>query len=190
MVKIAVVYHSGYGHTEVQAKRVVKGAQEVDNTEVELFHVEAVTDSPEKLNDYDAIIFGSPTYMGSVSAPFKAFMEASSKIWMSMGWKDKIAAGFTNSGSMSGDKFNTLVQMATLASQHGMIWVSLGLMNESGANDMPSGDPSAINRIGSSLGAMAQSDNLPPEQTPPEGDLQTAQLLGQRVAEATHRWKA
>lgn len=188
MKKVAVVYHSGYGHTQVQAQHVHKGAESVSDISADLIKVEEVTENPEKLNDYDAIIFGAPTYMGSASAQFKAFMDASSKIWFTQGWKNKIAAGFTNSGSMSGDKLNTLIQMVTLASQHGMIWVSLGEMNESSANDIQSGSPSAINRVGSYIGAMAQSDQLPPEQTPPSGDLKTAELLGKRVAEVTLRF--
>jgi hypothetical protein len=54
--------------------------------------------------------------MASVSAPFKAFMDATSNEVMAKGfaWKDKIAAGFTNSGSRSGDKLASLIQLAHL----------------------------------------------------------------------------
>lgn len=89
---------------------------------------------------------------------------------------------------MSGDKFNSLVQLVTFASQHSMNWISLGLMNESTAPGKENGDPACVNRIGAFLGAMAQSDNLPPTQTPPAGDLKTAELLGIRVAQAALRW--
>ena len=190
MKKVAVVYHSGYGHTEVQAQHVHKGADSVDGVTSVLYKAEDLTENPQQLNDVDAIIFGAPTYMGSLSAPFKAFMDATSPLWILQEWRNKLAAGFTNSGNMSGDKFNSLVQLVTFAAQHSMLWVSLGLMNESSANDVPSGDPESINRIGSFIGAMAQSDNLPPEKTPPSGDLKTAELLGMRVAEATLRWKS
>jgi len=183
MAKIAVVYHSGYGHTEVQAKHVYKGVGSIDGAEVFLFKAEDLIKEPETLNDFNGIIFGCPTYMGSVSAPFKAFMDATSNLWFKQSWKDKIAAGFTNSGSMAGDKFNTLVQLANFAAQHSMIWVSLGILNETMDVKIPAGDPAAINRMGSHLGAMAQSDNLPPEKTPPLGDLKTAELFGKRVAE-------
>lgn len=187
MKKIAVVYHSGYGHTAVQAKRVQQGVDSVGGVESKLFKVEDITQTPEVLNEYDGIIFGSPTYMGSVSAPFKGFMDASSKCWMTQSWKDKIAAGFTNSHSMSGDKLNTLIQLAVFGAQHGMIWVGSGEMNQS-PNGQP-GKSDAINRIGSTLGAMAQSENDSPEVTPPSGDLETAKLLGKRVAEITLRLK-
>jgi multimeric flavodoxin WrbA len=187
MTKISIVYHSGFGHTKVVAENVVKGATFVEGVEVSLFEVEEVTKNPEKLNDFDAIIFGSPTYMGSVSAPFKAFMDASSKVWFKQGWKNKIAAGFTNSHSMSGDKLNTLVQMTIFAAQHSMIWVGLGQMNESPEGE--AGKPEAVNRVGSFLGVMAQSESQAPEFTPPSGDLKTAQLLGKRVAEITKKLK-
>ena len=144
-----------------------------------------MTSSPESLNEYDAIIFGSPTYMGSVSAPFKAFMDASSKVWFSQGWKDKVSAGFTNSHSLSGDKLNTLFQLTIFAVQHGMIWVGQGEMN--GSPDGEAGKPDAINRLGSMLGVMAQSENESPEVTPPSGDLKTAELLGKRVAVVTQK---
>lgn len=185
MTRVAVVYHSGFGHTEVQARYVLHGALSVDGTEAELISVNDIEDQPEKLNDADAIIFGSPTYMGAVSAPFKAFMDASSKVWFTQGWKDKVAAGFTNSHSLSGDKLNTLIQLSVFAAQHGMIWVGQGEPNES--PDGEPGKPEAVNRIGSFLGAMAQSENDTPEVTPPTGDLKTAELLGKRVAEITKK---
>ncbi len=186
MKKIAIVYHSGYGHTEVQAKKVLEGAKSVNEISAEIFKAEDLTSAPEKLNDFDAIIFGSPTYMGSLSAPFKAFMEATSKLWFKQEWKNKIAAGFTNSHSLSGDKLNSLIQLAVFSAQHAMIWVGQSELNQSPEGEAGKND--AVNRIGSFLGAMAQSENAPPEKTPPSGDLETAKLLGIRVAEITKRF--
>ena len=77
--------------------------------------------------DADAVVFGAPTYMGAASAAFKRFAEASSKPWADgMRWKDKVAAGFTNSQNVNGNKENTLLELFVLAAQHGMHWVSLG----------------------------------------------------------------
>ena len=87
MTKIAVIYHSGYGHTKVQAEHVEKGAKTVAQTEVTLFEVTEISEKLELLNDYDAMIFGAPTYMGSLSSSFKLFMEKTSGIWMSQSWK-------------------------------------------------------------------------------------------------------
>lgn len=180
MTKVAIIYHSGFGHTEKQAIHVKKGVDEVAGATAELFNTEQAIEKLENFENFDALIFGSPTYMGSVSADFKKFMDESSKVWFKQGWKDKIAAGFTNSHSMSGDKLNTLIQMNIFAMQHSMIWVGLGHMNES--PDGQAAKPDVINRIGSFLGAMAQSENDSPEITPPIGDLKTAEFLGSRVA--------
>jgi multimeric flavodoxin WrbA len=119
--------------------------------------------------------------MGGVSAPFKAFMDRSSKTWAGQQWKDKIAAGFTNSASQSGDKLNTLIQLAVFAAQHGMHWINLGLLP---GNNSSQGSPEDLNRLGSYLGAMAQSNSdAAPEIAPTSSDLRTAAHLGRRVAE-------
>lgn len=179
-IRIAIAYHSGYGHTARQAEAVAQGARSVPATEVRLWDIGAPTDELwQGLASADAIIFGAPTYMGGPSAQFKMFADASAKPWYRLEWKDKLAAGFTNSGQMSGDKLNTLVYMATLAAQHGMHWVNLG----------PTAAPDGVNRLGAWLGAMAQSDHdLGPDMAPPESDLRTAAALGERVARTAREW--
>ena len=134
----------------------------------------------------DAIVFGSPTYMGNVSAPFKAFMDASSNAWFSDGWKDKLAAGFTNSGSQNGDKLNSLQQLMVFAAQHGMLWVSLGLKP---GNNHSKGSVNDLNRLGSFAGAMAQSNVDQGAEGMLESDLKTAEHLGRRVAEKTLQYR-
>jgi len=183
---IAIVYHSGYGHTARQAEAVGSGALTVADTNIALVKVEDVDQHWSTLEQSDAIIFGSPTYMGSASAPFKAFMDASSKAWAGQKWKDKFAAGFTNSASQSGDKLNTLQQLAVFAAQHGMIWIGLGLMP---GNNTSNSSPNDLNRLGSYLGAMAQSNaDQGPEFGPTAADLKTAEILGSRVANICRRW--
>ncbi|MFN7710635.1 MAG: flavodoxin family protein [Holosporales bacterium] len=179
---VAIVYHSGYGHTAKQAEAVLKGASQVAGVSASLHSVDQMDDASwQKLDQADAIIFGSPTYMGSVSAPMKAFMDASSKVWMTQKWKDKLAAGFTNSGSLSGDKLNSLIQLMVFACQHSMLWVSLGLMPGNNSSQSSSDD---LNRMGGMAGAMAQSDvDAGPDIAPPQSDLDTAAHLGKRVAE-------
>ena len=184
-IRIAIVFHSGYGHTARQAMAVAAGVRQVRDAEALLLPVEEAQRHWEELNAADAIIFGAPTYVGSVSAAFKAFQEASSHLVMTPGlrWKDKIAAGFTNSGSRSGDKLAALVQMALFAAQHGMHWVNLALPP---ANHSTTGSEADLNRMGFWLGAAAQSNvDQGPDAAPPEADLATARHLGRRVAEAT-----
>jgi NAD(P)H dehydrogenase (quinone) len=183
--RIAIVYHSGYGHTARQAEAVKQGVKQLPGTEALLLTVEEAQTRWEDLTAADAIIFGAPTYMASVSAQFKAFQDASSHAVMAkgFGWKDKLAAGFTNSGSRSGDKLNTLIQIALFAAQHGMHWVNLGLPP---ANNSTTGSEEELNRLGFWLGAGAQSNtDQGPDLAPPEADLATARHLGRRVTEAT-----
>jgi len=183
MAKTVTVYHSGYGHTKRMAEAVAAGAG------AQLLAIDAEGNLPEggweALQAADTIIFGSPTYMGSVSWQFKKFADASSKPWFTQQWKDKLFAGFTNSATMNGDKLSTLHYMFTLAMQHAGIWVGTGMM--------PSNSKAAkrndVNYVGSFGGAMAQSpsDSSPAEM--PEGDLETAKLFGKRVAEVAAKIK-
>jgi multimeric flavodoxin WrbA len=189
-VKTCVVYHSGYGHTARQAEAVLQGMKDVDGVEASLVPVEDLADADSSswgtLDAADAIVFGCPTYMGSVSADLKAFMEASSGRWMEQKWADKLAAGFTNSGSQNGDKQNSLVGIATFAAQHGMVWVNLNLMP---GNNNSGGSVDDLNRLGSFLGAMAQSNvDEGPDKGPIKSDLATAKKLGERVANCAKRW--
>jgi multimeric flavodoxin WrbA len=184
---VVIAYHSGYGHTARQAEAVARGAASVPDTSVELLSVaEPSAELWEKLEGADAIIFGAPTYMGGASGVFKVFADASSKPWFEGAWQDKIAAGFTTSGHMSGDKLNTLVYFATLAAQHGMHWVNVGMK---GGWDTSAGSADDLNRLGSWLGAMAQANkDQGPDVAPPASDLRTAEALGRRVATVTRQY--
>ena len=190
MASIAVVYHSGFGHTKKVAEHVTKGVRSQDETKVELLSVEQLTDKDEanwaKLAAADGIIFGAPTYMGGVSAPFKAFIDAASRVWSRQGWRDKTAAGFTNSGSYSGDKLSALIQLHINAMQHGMIWVGTGMLP--GGDGKNYAGPNEINRIGSFSGLMTQGLQDSPDVTPGPGDLKTAELFGKRFAEVTQQF--
>ncbi|MFI4926896.1 MAG: flavodoxin family protein [Burkholderiales bacterium] len=183
MPDIVVVFHSGYGHTQRMAQAVAGGAG------ARLLAIDPEGNLPaggwEQLEAADAILFGSPTYMGSVSWQFKKFADASSRPWYAQAWKDKIAAGFTNSAGMSGDKQGTLLTLFTLAMQHGMIWVSQGLMP---SNTRAAGrdDP---NYLVSYSGAMAQSPSDAGADAMSAGDLETARLFGERVADIAGRFK-
>src|SRR5512145_1771014 len=172
MADVVVVFHSGYGHTQRLAQAVADGAG------AELIAIDAEGNLPaggwESLAAADAIIMGSPTYMGTVSWQFKKFADASSKAWFSQQWKDKVFAGFTNSATMNGDKLSTLHYLFTLSQQHSMYWVGTGLM--------PSNSKAAtrndINYVGSFSGLMTAtpSDASADEMVP--GDIATAQAFG------------
>ncbi len=188
-VSIAVVFHSVSGRTRALAEAVVRGATSSDSKDdeitVHLLSVEEATRAHAVLAAADAIVFGSPTYMGSASAQFKAFMDSTSAVWAMQGWRDKLAAAFTHSAAPSGDKLGTLTQLAVFAAQHGMVWVGLGLPPTYAGVESSDDDR---NRLGSHLGAMAQS--RPGGGVLPPGDIRTAEHLGKRVAEAARRWEA
>ncbi len=179
--QIVIVYHSGYGHTQKVAEAVAAGSGGT------LLAIDAEGNLPaggwEQLAAADTIVFGPPTYMGSVSWQFKKFADASSKPWFSQDWKDKLFAGFTNSAAMNGDKFSTLNYMFTLAMQHGGIWVGLGVL--------PSSSKAAtrndVNYLGSYSGAIAQSPSDASVADMLPGDLETARGFGRRVAEVAAR---
>ena len=184
MTKVAVVFHSGYGHTLRMAQSVAQGAN------AELVAIDAEGNVSEAgwntLNSADAIIMGSPTYMGSVSWQFKKFADATSKAWYTQAWKDKVFAGFTNSASMNGDKHSTLHYLFTLAMQQGGIWVSSGIM----PSNSKAAQRNDVNYLGSYAGAMAQSPSDASPAEMPLGDLDTAKLFGQRVAQVAAKFQA
>jgi NAD(P)H dehydrogenase (quinone) len=193
-VSVAVVYDSGSrgypdvsGRTRVLAEAVAKGAGAVQGTVVTLVPVAERASHWGALDAADAIVFGCPTYMGSGSAALKAFMEETLRPqFLEQRWKDKLAAGFTNSAGMSGDKLLVLQQLAGFAAQHGMIWVTLGQLP---GWQTSAGSDDDENRLASFLGLMAQSNSdQGPNLVPPASDRSTAERFGCRIGEAAHRW--
>lgn len=186
MVQIAIVYASTYGHTVKQAEAVAAGAEELGL--VTLWHLPESGDMPEGMLDdlaeADAIVFGSPTYMGGPAWQFKKFADMTSGIWLERSWQNKLAAGFTTSATVNGDKGETLGYFMTLANQHGMLWVSLG---QPSPNAKEHG-PQDMNWTGGNGGAMAiaPSDAEPDEVFP--GDMASARAYGTRIAGLAKRF--
>ncbi|BDI06453.1 flavodoxin family protein [Sphaerotilus microaerophilus] len=181
MSDIAIVFHSGYGHTLKVAQAVAETAGAT------LVAIDAEGNLPEggweQLQAAKMIVFGSPTYMGSVSWQFKKFADASSKAWFTQAWKDKLFAGFTNSASMNGDKHSTLHYFMTLAMQHSGLWVGTGMM--------PSNSKAAtrddINYVASSSGLMTATPSDASVDEIPAGDIATAKKFGERLATVVAR---
>lgn len=184
MSQIVIVYHSGYGHTAKVAEAVAAGSGGT------LLPIDAEGNLPEggweQLEKARTIVFGSPTYMGSVSWQFKKFADASSKPWFSQQWKDKLAAGFTNSASMNGDKLSTLHYMFTLSQQHSMLWVGTGMM--------PANSKAAtrddVNYVASFSGLMTTTPSDASVDEMVKGDLATARRFGERLKDVTTRLAA
>src|SRR5512134_1111123 len=155
MTRIAVVFHSNGNHTTQLAEAVHRGAVRVVGSSAQLLRITAAQIDARgrwrdaaisaALQDADGIVFGSPTLMGMISAPFKAFMEGAFQPWAVQAWKDKFAGGFTNSASLNGDKTNTQIQLLVFAAQMGMLWVPMG--DHPGAN-WSGGSNDDLNRLG------------------------------------------
>lgn len=179
---ISIVFHSGYGHTEKVAQAVAQGSGGTLLAIDKEGHLSE--EGWAQLAAARAIVFGSPTYMGNVSWQFKKFADASSAVWGKQGWKDKLAAGFTNSASINGDKLATLHAMFTLSQQHSMLWVSTGMMP---ANSKAS-TRDDLNNLASFAGLMTAtpSDASVDELVP--GDLATARAFGERIAAVVRRY--
>jgi len=182
MSTVSVIYFSGFGHTTKMAEAVHRGAAAVAGVTANMIAINGADIVQGRyqnegvlaqLDGSDAIIFGSPTYMGGPAAQFKALADATGERWFRAAWRDKLAAGFTVSGGPSGDKLSTLHYFFTLAMQHGMIWIGLP--------DSPYNDK-GINRLSSYSGVMGQAQQESPEVAPSEPDKLTGEILGRRVA--------
>jgi NAD(P)H dehydrogenase (quinone) len=188
MSKIAIVYYSQGGTTALLAEAIARGARTVPGMEAELFPIagsqivegrwkdDAVL---EAITKSDGIVFGTPTFMGGPAAQFKAFADATSGIWYVRGWVGKLGGGFTISGSPSGDKSGTIGYLATLASQHGLVWANW--------NELPR-QPDGTNRVGSSMGLMAQSIVAPGSPAKlDDGDALSGEKYGTYLANLVKR---
>lgn len=191
MTSVAIVYHSGFGHTKLQAEAVERGAASVEGVRTMLLTAEEASADIDRLDAADAIIFGSPTYMGSMSAEMKKFLEVGAVKWFTEAWKDKVAGAFTNSSSFSGDKLNTLIGLMINAMQQGMIFVGLGMLPAASDPDsmkrIEGPGPEVTNRLGSFIGPMAASFQVNAGDAPGAGDLVTAETYGARVATITQQ---
>lgn len=186
MPRVAVIFHSATGNTATVASAVVNGIRPAGATPVVLELLGSDIAEGRFANaallgqadGCDALIFGAPTFMGGLSAQFKAFADATSDRWTSQAWRNKLAAGFTTGTSPNGDQAFTLQYFSILAAQHGMLWVSL---------DKPQGaDSLAPNSLGVHLGVAAAV----PGSGVHDADLLTARYLGGRVASLARRARA
>lgn len=194
-VTVTVVHHSVHGHTRVLAEHLADGARLVPGARVHLVEIRPQDVVAGRWHDAevlalldrsDAIVLGCPTLMGSVSAVFKAFMEAAFTPFTTQAWKDKLAYGFTMSASQSGDKLAVLQQLSVFAAQLGMQWIGVGDMP---GNNWSGGSRDDVNRLGSWLGLMSQSHaDQGPQDAGSRGDLLTARRYGERIARLTQRW--
>ena len=116
MLKVLVVYDSKTGNTKKMALAVAEGAKVSD---VEVAIKKAEQTSVDDLFAADAIIMGSPTYFGQMSAKIKALIDESIKVHKKL--SGKVGATFTSSGGTASGAETTLLSIVQAMLIHGMI---------------------------------------------------------------------
>lgn len=177
LLKIGIVYFS---QTDITHRLIEAFTERVKELECEIVNHRIsgsdIIDGRFVNNDIfpyfhecDAIVFGSPTYMGGVAAQFKAFADATSDFWQAQTWSGKLAAGITSGTGLNGDQGFTLGYMQVLAGQHGMLWVNM---------DSPFNSPlKNVNRLGCHAGVVAESF----DGSVNEVDINTAKYLAEKL---------
>ncbi|WP_407494476.1 flavodoxin family protein [Pseudooceanicola sp. MF1-13] len=177
---IAIAYFSGSGAIAQSAELIAEGVLSA-GAEAKLVDViDLRPDGWTTLHDADAIIMGTPTYMGGPASGFKAFMDQTGEsIWTDRLWEDKLAGGFTAGVNTAGDKLSTLQALNVFAMQHGMIWIGQEVI---GAPVMPENE--GLNLSGTFLGLAVNANT----KGLTEGCQESSRIYGQRVAKLAKRW--
>jgi len=148
MTKLAIIYYSATGHGTTMARRVAAAAESA-GAEVRMRHIAetqdpasfaenpawtanylATKDLPAATGDdivwADAVIFGSPTRFGSVTAQFRTFIDSLGGLWSQGALADKVYAAFTSSQTLHGGQETTLLTLYVTLMHFGGIIVAPG----------------------------------------------------------------
>lgn len=197
MKNVLVLYYSMYGHVETMAQAVADGAGSVEGVNVITKRVpelmseevakrvgakidqEAPIADPKEIDQYDAIIFGTPTRFGNMAAQMRNFLDQTGSLWVQGGLIGKLGSVFTSTGTGGGNE-TTIQSFHTTLFHHGMIVVGLPYSCQ---ELMDISQP----RGGSPLGAgmLAGSDG---SRQPSETELAMAKFQGKHVAETVSRF--
>jgi len=195
MSKILVLYYSMYGHIETMANEVASGARSVAGTDVDIKRVpelvpeEVARKAGAKLNqpapvatvndlqDYDAIIFGTPTRFGNMCAQMRNFLDQTGGLWLSGGLIGKVGSVFTSTATQHGGQETTIVSFHSTLLHQGMILVGVPyscqeLMN---MNEITGGSPYGASTLANTDGSRMPSAN----------ELKIARFQGAHVAAIT-----
>jgi NAD(P)H dehydrogenase (quinone) len=192
MAKILVLYHSLYGHIETMAQAEAEGAREVPGTEVTLKRVPETMSAeevraaggkldqvaevarPDELADYDAVIFGTPTRFGNMTAQMRSFIDQTGGLWMKGALIGKIGSVFTSTATQHGGQESTILSFHTTLLHHGMVIVGLPYseQRQMGLDEIKGGSP-----YGASTIAGGQGERQPSEQ-----ERAMARFQGRHVA--------
>jgi NAD(P)H dehydrogenase (quinone) len=143
MPNVLVLYYSSYGHIEAMAYAQAEGAARVARTQVtvkrvaELCPLEVAQASgfkldqaaplaaPDELEQYDAILFGTPTRFGNMAAQMRNFLDQTGALWMRGALVGKVGSVFCSTASQHGGQETTITSFHSTLLHHGMIVVGL-----------------------------------------------------------------
>jgi NAD(P)H dehydrogenase (quinone) len=196
MTTVLVLYYSAYGHVEAMAQAVAEGARaagaEVTIKRVpELVPEEVARQAGMKLEQaapvatidelpqYDAIIFGTPTRFGNMTAQMRNFLDQTGGHWMAGALIGKIGSVFASTATQHGGQETTITSFHSTLLHQGMIIVGLPysapeLVN---MNEITGGTPYGATTLAGTDGSRR----------PTEKELALARFQGRHVSEIAAR---
>jgi NAD(P)H dehydrogenase (quinone) len=197
MAKVLVLYHSYYGHIELMAHAVAKGAREIAESKVDVRRVpetvpaetfgstggkvaqDAQIAQPSDLAAYDAIIFGTPTRFGNMSGQMRTFLDQTGALWASGALVGKVGSVFVSSGTQHGGQESTILTFHPTLLHQGMIVVGLPYseQRQMGVDEIKGGSPYGASTIVGPSGVR----------WPSEQELGMARFQGRHVADIARR---
>jgi NAD(P)H dehydrogenase (quinone) len=196
--KILIAFYSRGGSTEALARAIAEGAQAA-GAEVRLRRArefvgpEVMAQAPgwqeaaDRMNaayeaptaddaDWaDAIVFGTPTRFGNVSAELKAYIDSLGGLWFQGKLNGKAGAAFVSTQGAHGGNETTITSLYVPMAHLGLIIVPTGYT-----------DPSLF-KAGTPYGASAVSGASP---LPTDDELAVAKYQGKRVAQVAQKLRA
>jgi NAD(P)H dehydrogenase (quinone) len=193
MAKVLVLYHSFYGHVEAMANAVAQGARQVAGASVDLKRVPETVPAeifqsaggksnqpapiakPDELPNYDAIIFGTGTRFGNMTAQMRNFLDQTGPLWATGALVGKVGSVFSSSATQHGGQESTILSFHTTLLHHGMVIVGLPYAEarQMGLDEIKGGSPYGASTITGSKG----------ERMPSEQELGMAQFQGRHVTQ-------
>ena len=200
MTKVLVLYYSMFGHIEIMAQALAEGVREVEGVEAVIKRVPETLpadqalamgvkiDQPapiatvEELPDYDAIIFGTPTRFGDMTAQMRSFLDHTGKLWTNGRLIGKVGSVFTSSATQHGGQESTILSFHTTLLHHGMVIVGVpySCTEQMRTDEITGGSPYGAGTITGADGKRMPSAN----------ELGIARSQGKHVAEIAKRQSA
>ena len=192
MARVLVLYYSMYGHVERMAQAVAEGARSagaetavkrvaelVPREVLEKSHAKldqaAPEATPQELDQYDAIILGSPTRYGRMPAQMAQFWDQTGGLWARGALLGKVGSAFTSTATQHGGQETTLMAIHTMLLHHGMVLVGLpyAASGQMTLAEITGGSPYGASTIAGGKG----------ERQPSANELELARWQGRHVAE-------